>query len=343
MPGDVLHCFYTIRPLHGLTSDVPRIELRDNLVLLRHDSEFLGGILIDPEGISALRKYRELFEPEYFLVGEVGGDVEILNLSPKDEGLRGHAQWLLARIDPTTSAACRAIRALRLFKPGRLRAGPVYVILKGEFDEHEYEIEVGISGEGSYFPIGREHAYELKASEVPFLREFAERLESVGEKLIRGAKWELAAGYYERSFDNKGRQYEWIDLSIAMEAVLLQQGDQELSFRLALRAANLLGTDDDERIRIFKQVKESYDLRSKIVHGAELTTEHQSSLRDVDGFREIVRRVLLSSMGLALETGFGPEFYRALDLMGLSASSRETSQKFASHLLHIDTGRSEGS
>jgi hypothetical protein len=58
-----------------------------------------------------------------------------------------------------------------------------------------------------------------------------------------------------------------IDLGIALESLLLHDIDHgELSFRLSLRGAWLLGSDDTERLKIQTSLKKLYDLRSRAVH-----------------------------------------------------------------------------
>ena len=59
-----------------------------------------------------------------------------------------------------------------------------------------------------------------------------------------------------------------IDLGIALESLLLHDiGDHgELSFRLSLRGAWLIGANDKERLEVQRTLKKLYDLRSQAVH-----------------------------------------------------------------------------
>jgi hypothetical protein len=66
----------------------------------------------------------------------------------------------------------------------------------------------------------------------------------------------------ERDFADRA-----IDLGIALESLLLGDNDHsELSFRLSLRGAWLIGNDDTERLGLQKALKNLYDLRSRAVH-----------------------------------------------------------------------------
>jgi len=58
-----------------------------------------------------------------------------------------------------------------------------------------------------------------------------------------------------------------IDGGICLEALLGDDSPQELTYRLQLRAALLLGTTLPERQEIRKAVRDLYRLRSKVVHG----------------------------------------------------------------------------
>jgi hypothetical protein len=58
-----------------------------------------------------------------------------------------------------------------------------------------------------------------------------------------------------------------IEGAICLEALLGDGGNQELTYRLRLRAALLLGKNLNERREISRAINDFYDLRSKTVHG----------------------------------------------------------------------------
>jgi hypothetical protein len=96
-----------------------------------------------------------------------------------------------------------------------------------------------------------------------------------------------------RRFDSAYSRYEYedslIDLWIAFEALLLPDGNIELSHRVSLRIAVLVGTEPTQREAAFKQAKDSYKCRSKVVHG-EAIEEGLSAV--VGETRELARSVL---------------------------------------------------
>jgi len=69
---------------------------------------------------------------------------------------------------------------------------------------------------------------------------------------------------------------------------LLSDSQGELTYKLALRAALLIGSDIEERKKVRKQVQEFYRLRGKVAHG-----EHRSDPNDstvvVDGMKVCAR------------------------------------------------------
>lgn len=98
-----------------------------------------------------------------------------------------------------------------------------------------------------------------------------------------------------------------LDLVIALEAILLHGSDKEelrgeKRFRFSLNGAYLLSSERQERRRIFKQLREAYDCRSKVVHGGKLSTRisisgQKLSAQEFTGIieartRQVIRQVL---------------------------------------------------
>ena len=84
---------------------------------------------------------------------------------------------------------------------------------------------------------------------------------------------------YERYFSDDPERL--LDIAFAFEAIFLNDGDnKDLSYRLALRAARLLGKTLKERHEIFNSVKNLYNFRSKIAHGETLDTIKSKNVAD---------------------------------------------------------------
>ena len=126
----------------------------------------------------------------------------------------------------------------------------------------------------------------------------------------------------------------------ALEALLTNDSNTELSYRLSLRVANLLGSEDAARVSLFREMKVFYDLRSKIVHGSasKLSTKLQNRLQLTDSLREIVRRVILSVMALATSSELTQiRLEDLLDQLVFDETKRREVQRLASKFLHIGT------
>ncbi len=155
-------------------------------------------------------------------------------------------------------------RSLRLLKPGTPRLHAHAVVQVSHFPLWEptsicfdwvgwrlYEPEVILQRRD----LGKlKQRWQDDAGNLPSVRRTDSRLE-LGESRFL-------------STYGKGSWIEHVvDLTIAIEALLAPRGEGELSYRLATRAAHLLGRRGEPDQRVHKIVKTMYDVRSKTVHG----------------------------------------------------------------------------
>jgi hypothetical protein len=209
--------------------------------------------------------------------------------------------------------ATNFLRSLRLFKPGRLVAGDTFLL-----GRH------AAVGEGAWGTMTTQRAshmiidygvlpfqkgsYTLSSSDIPFFNVFTKALLPVLQSLqtpkhlVEPSSLEVALTLYGR--DEFDEHVTVLNCLTALEALLTNETNAELSYRLSLRVANLLDSDDASRMKTFKDMKEFYDLRSKIIHGSEfkLSVKLQTRLQQVDSLRDIVRRTILSVMAVTLNT-----------------------------------------
>jgi hypothetical protein len=94
---------------------------------------------------------------------------------------------------------------------------------------------------------------------------WAERYLRIDEQLRRSVDVALDRLNLARRRRSPGDQA--IDSGICLEALLGDDSPQELTYKLRLRAALLLGATLSERREIRQAVRDLYDLRSKVVHG----------------------------------------------------------------------------
>jgi hypothetical protein len=74
---------------------------------------------------------------------------------------------------------------------------------------------------------------------------------------------------------------------------LLSTSSAELSHQLSERAAFFLSNSPSERLRLFREIKKAYGIRSKIVHGDILSTSAIASLVDIAGSCDRTARALM--------------------------------------------------
>jgi hypothetical protein len=96
-------------------------------------------------------------------------------------------------------------------------------------------------------------------------------------KEFAGIAWEtqenhttvgIALNRFTDSYERLKPEDKIIDCMVGLEALYLEkEGLGEFGYKLAHRAAVLLADSKKERQQLFTQTKESYKLRSKIVHG----------------------------------------------------------------------------
>lgn len=82
-----------------------------------------------------------------------------------------------------------------------------------------------------------------------------------------------------------------IDYWIALEALFVPDSFQELRHRSSFRIAGYLGETSDQREQIFKDLLDSYDLRSRIVHGGVPANKRKTELINIT--RSYLRRALI--------------------------------------------------
>lgn len=80
----------------------------------------------------------------------------------------------------------------------------------------------------------------------------------------------LAINRFEVAIARPNATDKLIDYWVALEALFSPSKDGEIKYRASFRIAGYLGDTGRERKALYKVVKDSYDLRSEIVHGADI-------------------------------------------------------------------------
>lgn len=327
-PG-VIRC---LTPLYNFASDTRELPVAEGIRVSQYDSQDLTDLLDEVIGV-----HLQVCEPDYLLWNDPvhSGDVCVENISAMLDG-RKWGELTEVFLASTT----QLFRVLRLFKPGHLRAGETFLVCKDDADGVEYWRTLS-SGRAStarvdYQRIASEATtYALKSVELPFLLAFRESVMPALRLADSVPALNLALNLYGA---DDGEELNAVNTVTALEALLSKKEENEgLTYRLSMRAANLLGHNVEDRKRIFGEIKSFYNLRSKIVHGVQLDGKQLNRLNELSAFREMLRRVLLSAMALLSRQDYIGTLPDLLDELAFDNEKRDEVQAMAGSFLHIRT------
>lgn len=250
--------------LESLSMPVPKIALQ-------------GGFLMRDATSEELKAFRDTFgNLEYrfkILNYEKTKTLEKTYELPQAESIHGLSRPPDVEREPTFRALQEnernlrtVLTALRLIKPGTL-GYRISLFEPVEDIGHTAWIE-------SFMPVDQqawgEGEYRLDESDIETLQTFwAENKDRLFNLDQLGAL-QIAISRFEMSYHKNRYIDKFLDLMIAMEALYLTGNEQmEMGCRMSQRAALLLGLDRYSRMEIRGRIKDLYDIRSKLVHGAD--------------------------------------------------------------------------
>jgi hypothetical protein len=108
---------------------------------------------------------------------------------------------------------------------------------------------------------------------------------------IKDPRLLLAVRRLDDSYHRKRPEDRLIDYWVALETLFLQVNEGELRYRASLSIARFLGNSQADRLAICKDVKTSYDLRSKLVHGVVKPVDKLAEIEKQTG--SLLRQTLL--------------------------------------------------
>jgi len=224
---------------------------------------------------------------------------------------------------PLTVKVVRAIQALRLAAEGALSIGPIWVVRVARFN-------VGIGGltrVGASIPtIGRtEYIWTAVVDQAyqPIYHALAQLDQNKWYNRSPG-NLEIAIRAFMTTYDSWPSSPDWQLLNCITTLEALLGIESELSFRLSFRVANLLAANDTKRVDLFRSLREFYDTRSTLVHGAPLKDKHRQRLEKIDDLLAIVRRLLRAFVTFAATPAPGyKSLFKQLDAELLDAAKRE--------------------
>jgi hypothetical protein len=127
---------------------------------------------------------------------------------------------------------------------------------------------------------------KVRPDDGPRLLRWAKRLEERSKNL----PLDLALERWQEGTNRSKSEDQLIDYWIALEALFGSDSRGEIRFRCSLRIAAYIGKDPDERVALCREMRDSYDARSALVHG----DDPKVNVRAVAGrTRECLRRALI--------------------------------------------------
>jgi len=172
----------------------------------------------------------------------------------------------------------QVINALTLFKEGGVWFDAVYSI---DPLIHQPPIEERPEA----------HKCNLTRGDIPHFKEWWKKFWKV---LKQNKRFRRAIERFSQSLKRTHTvDYHLVDYIIGLEA-LFSTGLSESRHKVCRRASVFLRKKRDERIKIYRELKKAYDLRSKIVHGEEIDFEEIKYwwIKTRDYLKECLRKIV---------------------------------------------------
>lgn len=206
-------------------------------------------------------------------------------------------------IDQAFPSASAFLTACRLLKPGDIRR---HCLGEGQRSEFPLKETIGFCMEDGKFGY-HDVAGSVEKRDVAPLRRLWKSLRTRYQRskspFSKRSRLEEALTRFEGTYGRQAWVDDIVDLTIATEALLSPSDQQELSYRVALRAAYLLGKRGEPSGETYKVVRTMYKIRSGTVHGTPITGE--------DDLAKWLER--LSGIEYKFEEGLSPLFSPATE------------------------------
>lgn len=150
------------------------------------------------------------------------------------------------------------IRLMRLFKEGNI-CMPL-----------EYYYFVDNNRPKSFMRMGTnlyvsQELYTLESSEIPDLQRFIQNTKLP----FKESFLQLAFENFELSYQTHNMNLSFLSLMISLETLFHPSDQGELRYRISRNTAVLLGNEKEDSETVFREIKDLYDKRSKVVHTGE--------------------------------------------------------------------------
>lgn len=220
---------------------------------------------------------------------------------------QGGVAMRLDVLDEMHKCAQDKCRLLRLFKEGNIVLARSFLYHLGNTDG-----EVKPFGFISEYPILDATRFTLTANEFSAAESFLQTISlPLSERSVQ-----LAFESFDLSYEIHDDGLAFLSLMIAME-VLLNPSKDELRYRVSRNTGVLLGQDRGRGEATFKEMRDLYDKRSKLVHAGDRSLVSREDMLKLRQYvREAIKEAMRSGMskdallGTLNACGFGERPWR---------------------------------
>jgi len=241
--------FMANAPLQNFECEMDNINLENNLRIRKLTKEEFSELCVNAKnGIGASLPFRVAINIEY--------QIEMPYSIQKGEPISDQEPKEIFD---------KLISALRLFKAGSVG----YTILKSKSLSWQPMMGTKIRS-GIFYKTLIGDKYKLTSQECKKFEKFWSLYQKHDFNQNESIKFiVIAIKRFDYTYEREKAEDKLIDFIIALEALFLKEEEKsELTYKLAIRMATFLGDNKKEKQQIFSDVKNAYNVRSKIIHGS---------------------------------------------------------------------------
>lgn len=249
---------YTVKaPIYNLEIEEDVIKIEDKIYLKKFEEADLN--LFNPSLVS----FGHGIDYSLFSCKTV---IETEEKIKKKEGFR-------IGVD-TISNINRIITSLSVYKKSTIQIGSFFSKSK-----NFWSMFSGIHF--SSLPNETHISYDKSILDKKDINSFLMFWKKYNDSIKRNLWLDLAQRRLLRMFYKVRIEDRFVDIMIIFEILFLPEGNDELKYRLSVRAALLLGKNYEEKKDIYKLFKLSYDIRSSIVHTGSVSPPKEKKLKEL--------------------------------------------------------------